>query len=101
MLRCCQVPLEDEAFDFLRKLLIGTIVAIVSMPASVFIDQMFFRAQRITNAAPKAGQGSQSSEAAMIARAAMAYSINLLDTRVAMMNWIHAVMEMRVQEVRV
>ena len=41
----------DEVEWFAQKLLVGVICASLSLPASVALDQMFWRAQRIVNSA--------------------------------------------------
>ena len=93
-----QSPVTDEAFAFARKAVIGTIVAALSLPASVAFDQMFWRAQRIANAAPHKA-GGHSTEAQLIARGAMHFALNLLDARVALVTWKMAIEELKVMQV--
>ena len=71
------------------------------MPASVFLDQLFFRAQRIVNTGLKHIKSPNSSPGCeLIARSAMQVALSILDTQLAMMTWKQAIDELRVLNIR-
>lgn len=93
-----QAKSDDVGFTITQRVVIGSVAALITMPATVFLDQLFWRQQRITNSAP-AGEG-KSSGAQMIAKAAMHVAINHADTLTALLAWRTAVEDMRVAEIQ-
>ena len=83
-----------------RAAQIGAIIASISLPASVALDQLHWRAQRIIHtAATKAGGGAHtksSTEAQRIAQSAMACALDLLNERTTILAWYYAVEDMKV-----
>ena len=86
--------LEDVSF----RVLIGLIAALVSLPATVALDQLFWKSQRITN--QRKMHDSQSTEVQLIARAALHSTFTSLGTSKVLMNWRMAVEEIKVNELR-
>ena len=89
---------DDAGFTIAQRLIVGCTAAILTMPASVFLDQLFWRAQRVTNSAPPA-EGKEAG-VTLIARAAMHVAINSIDTQSALYKWKKAVEDMVVAEIQ-
>ena len=89
---------DDTGFTILQRVLVGCTAAIITLPASVFLDQLFWRAQRVTNSAP-ASSGKEAG-VTLIARAAMHVALNNIDTQTALYCWKRAVEDLKVEEIR-
>ena len=84
------------AENILLRVLIGMISASFSLPASVALDQMFWKQQRMTN--KKQMHDKDTSEVQLIARAALHCTFNYIDTQQAIMMWRLAIEELKVME---
>ena len=84
--------------NILLKVIIGMISASIALPASVMLDQMFWKQQRMTNKKQK--HDADTTEVQLIARAAMHCTLNYMDTQQSLLIWRMAVEEIRVQELR-
>ena len=82
----------------LRKVLIGVISSCIALPASVFLDQMFWKQQRVTNAKKK--HDTDTTEVQLMARAAIHSTMSSMDEQWALMMWRLAIEELRVSEMR-
>ena len=77
------------------KILISALISIGMMPATVVLDQVFWKAQRVTNA--HLSKGDAVSGAAAMARAAMQNAMQIMDVSVAWMQWKRTVEQMLVE----
>eukprot|EP00966_Prymnesium_polylepis_P162893 3764830-Prymnesium_polylepis.1 len=91
-----EMPLGRQ---FLFRLLIGCIAASCSLPATVALDQLFWTAQRVTNA-KRYHADEQSTEVQLIARASLHCALESFDTRQLLMRWRLAIEELRVVEMQ-
>ena len=84
--------------DVLLRVIIGLISASISLPASVVLDQLFWKQQRMTN--KRQMHDEDTTEVQLIARAALHCTLNLMDTQQVIMRWRLAMEELKVDEIR-
>ena len=89
---------DDTSFTILQRVAVGCSAAFFTLPASVFLDQLFFRAQRVTNSSPSAS--CKEANITLIARSAMHVAINNLGAQTALLAWKTAVEEVKVTELQ-
>ena len=80
------------------KIMIGLVSAAFSLPASVVLDQLFWKQQRMTNKKQK--HDADTTEVQLIARAAIHATFNAASEQWVIMMWKLAVEELRVAEIR-
>ena len=105
-----QAEAESTGGQALKRVSIGALVAAMSLPASVALDQLHWKAQRVTNTAfgsaaggaagGSAGAEPSSSAVSLIARSAMQCALHMLCVRTAWLAWTMAVDELCVGDVR-
>jgi hypothetical protein len=88
----------DEGQKFLFRLQIGMIAAAVALPVTVFLDQLFWKAQRLKNKHQKFEE--ESTEVQVIARAAMHCALDMMDTRTSLLIWMMAVEDLKIVEMQ-
>ena len=82
----------------LSKVVNGMIAAALTIPATVLLDRMFMKAQRVTNRRVK-GEGTES-EVAKLAITGMSMVLSSVDTRAALTLWSLTVEQIKVDAVR-
>ena len=91
-----QSKINNAGLRLLQQTTVGLVAALIMLPFSVFLDQLFFRVQRITNSAP--AKPGKSSESQIIARAAIHIVIFHSDIQSALKVWSEAVDNLRADE---
>ena len=90
---------QNTAFEeAVMRLIMGTVTASIALPATVVMDQIFWKQQRMKNA--KQMHDKDTSEVQLIARAAMHCTLEHMDTHQVILKWRLVVEEMRVEEMR-
>ena len=75
------------------------VTAVCSLPATVFLDQAFWRCQRLTNA-HLAAQGPASAECKLMVSAAMRYILHMNDLTKAWFEWVQVLELMRISRIQ-
>lgn len=87
----------------LSKLLVGVFAASVALPATVLLDQMFWRQQRLTNAAfqrPTKGNPEGLPESLLMARTCLHVTMNQTSCAKAFIAWCDMLTSMRATEIQ-
>jgi hypothetical protein len=97
-------PAAKETYDkqtvgeaMLTRFLNGMLAAVLTIPATVFLDRMFMKAQRITNKREKNGEES---EIARMAKLGLRMVLESAETRSYFAAWQLAVDQIRVDTIR-
>jgi hypothetical protein len=85
---------RSDAEEMGFRVLIGVLAASFSLPATVVLDQLFWKSQRMTNSR-KPTDDKIPSEVQLIARAALHSTLRDLDARQVLMQWRMAIEEVR------